>query len=194
VPFIADVFTNRLGLFKQAWELLTGTIQDNRKNFEPLLNLLKSVWAFVKDFLAPILNTALVAAFKLIVEAINLVIKGLGFLINALKPVIDLISSLFNGISRVAGFLGLGGGSSPTVSSGFGNITLPGGGSVPTLPTVNTTGATKPTVVNNTVNVNGTVVDPEGTARAVSKVVSKSVDRAGSLPLGGGGGFGLVFQ
>jgi hypothetical protein len=196
VPFIADVFTNRLGLFKQAWDLLTGTIQDNRKNFEPLLNLLKSVWAFVKDFLAPILNTALVAAFKLIVEAINLVIKGLGFLINALRPVIDLITSLFNGISRVAGFLGLGGGSTPTVSSGFGNITIPGGGSVPTLPTVPTgsLGSTKPAVVNNTVNVNGTVLDPEGTARAVSKVVSRSVDRAGSLPLGGGGGFGLVFQ
>jgi hypothetical protein len=196
VPFIADVFTNKLGLFKQAWDLLTGTIQDNRKNFEPLLTLLKAVWAFVKDFLAPILNTALRAAFILIVEAINLVIKGLGFLINALKPVIDLISSLFNGISKVAGFLGLGGGSTPTVSSGFGNITLPGGGSVPTLPTVDTSGATKPAVVNNTINVNGTVVDPEGTARAVAKVVTNSVNRTGQYAggFGGGGTFGVVFQ
>jgi hypothetical protein len=194
VPFIADVFTNRLGLFKAAWDTLTGTIKDNRANFEPLLTLFKAVFNFVKDFLAPILNTALVAAFKLIVEAINLVIKGLGFLINALKPVIDLISSLFNGVSKVAGFLGLGGRSTPTVSSGFGNITLPGGGSVPTLPTVQTGGRATPTVVNNTVNVSGALVDPEGTARAVSQVVSRSVDRAGSLPLGGGGGFGLVFQ
>ena len=196
VPFIADVFTNRLGLFKAAWDTLTGTIKDNRANFEPLLTLFKAVFNFVKDFLAPILNTALVAAFKLIVAAINLVIKGLGFLINALKPVIDLISSLFNGVSKVAGFLGLGGGSAPVVSSGFGNITLPGGGSVASLPTVPTSslGVNKPTVVNNTVNVTGTVVDPEGTARAVSKVVSRSVDRAGSLPLGGGSGFGLVFQ
>jgi hypothetical protein len=194
VPFIADVFTNRLTLFKAAWDTLTGTIKDNRANFEPLLTLFKAVFNFVKDFLAPILNTALVAAFKLIVAAIDLVIKGLGFLINALKPVIDLISSLFNGVSKVAGFLGLGGGSAPVVSSGFGNITLPGGGSVPTLPTVQTGGRATPTVVNNTVNVSGALVDAEGTARAVSKVVSGSVDRAGSLPLGGGGGFGLVFQ
>ena len=194
VPFIADVFTDRLKLFKQAWELLTGTIQDNRKNFEPLLNLLKAIWAFVKDFLAPILNSALRTAFILIVDAINLVIKGLGFLINALRPVIDLISSLFNGISKIAGFLGIGGGgSTPTVSSGFGNITIPGGGSVPSLPTVPTGGATKPTVVNNTVNVSGTVVDPEGTARAVAKVVNNSVSRSGGLSVGGGTNrFGLL--
>jgi hypothetical protein len=194
VPFIANVFTDKLGLFKQAWDLLTGTIQKNKDNFEPLLTLLKAVWQFIKDFLVPILNSALRTAFILIVEAINLVIKGLGFLIKALEPVIELVAKLFNGISKVAGFLGLGGGgSTPTVSSGFGNITLPGGGSVPTLPSV-PAGAGGPTVVNNTVNVSGTVVDPEGTARAVSKVISKSVDRAGSLPLAGGGGFGLVFQ
>jgi hypothetical protein len=143
--------------------------------------LFKSVYNFVKDFLAPVLNTALVAAFKLIVEAINLVIKGLGFLTNALRPVINLISQLFNGVSKVAGFLGLGGGSAPTLSSGFGNITLPSNGTQLSLPTVNSGGRTLSTIVNNTVNVTGTVVDPEGAARAIEQLLADSNARGGAL-------------
>jgi hypothetical protein len=181
VPFITEVFTERLGLLKAAWDTLTGTIKDNKANFEPLLTLFKSVYNFVKDFLAPVLNTALVAAFKLIVEAINLVIKGLGFLTNALRPVINLISQLFNGVSKVAGFLGLGGGSAPTLSSGFGNITLPSNGTQLSLPTVNSGGRTLSTIVNNTVNVNGTVVDPEGAARAIEQLLADSNARGGAL-------------
>lgn len=185
VPFIANVFTNRLGLFKAAWETLTATIKDNKENFEPLLSLLKSVWAFVRDFLAPVINIVLVAAFKLVVQAINAVIKGLAFLVSALRPVISLIESLFNGISKVAGFLGLGGGSSPVASSGFGNITLPTGIRVPNLPAVSSGSSSnnRPAVVNNTVNVNGTVSDPEGAARAVASVIRNSSSRAGLIGL-----------
>jgi hypothetical protein len=181
VPFITEVFTERLGLLKAAWDTLTGTIKDNQANFEPLLTLFKSVYNFVKDFLAPVLNTALVAAFKLIVEAINLVIKGLGFLTNALRPVINLISKLFDGVSKVAGFLGLGGGSAPTLSSGFGNITLPSNGTQLSLPTVTSGGRTLSTIVNNTVNVTGTVIDPEGAARAIEQLLADSNARGGAL-------------
>ena len=67
---------------------------------------------------------------------------------------------------------------------------------MPSLPT-GATGGNRPTVVNNnTVNVSGGVVDPEGTARAVAQVVNNSVTRSGGLTVGGGGSalFGLVFQ
>ena len=37
---------------------------------------------------------------------------------------------------------------------------------------------------NVTINVNGTVVDPEGAARAIQTVLQKSAGRAGNLPLG----------
>lgn len=188
--FLQNLFVPIIGVFDDAFKLLSKTIINNKDNFEPLLNLLKSLWAFIKDFLAPIVGVTLKAAFTIIVDAINLVIKGIGFLINALQPAIDLISSLFNGISRVAGFLGIGGGggsSAPTINAP--SIRgLETAGRVPTLPTVQVGGGgnNRPTVVNNTVNVSGTIADPEGTARAVAKVVNDSVSRSGGLSVGGG--------
>jgi hypothetical protein len=192
--FLKSLFGPIVEAIQDRFKNLSGVVTENRNNFKPLFDLLKALWAFVKDFLAPIIGVVLAKAFNIIITVIDLVIKGIGFLIQALKPAIDLVASLFNGVSKVAGFLGLGGDSKST--SGFGNISIPSGGSIPTLPTTSPT-TTSPTTVNNTVNVTGTVLDPEGTARTVTKVLTDSVNRAGTYSggAGGGGTFGLlVFQ
>ena len=194
--FLQNLFTPVLSVLAAGYRSVFKTVEQNAESLKPLLNLLKAVWAFIKDFLAPVLGTALKAAFLVIANTIEIVIKALARFIDFVRPVIDLVASLFNGISKVAGFLGIGGNSS--VPSG--NINVGGsirqaesGISLPNLPT-GATGANKPTVINNnTVNVSGTVVDPEGTARAVAKVVNDSVGRSGGLNVGGGTNvFGLL--
>ena len=195
--FLQNLFTPILSVLTDGYKAVFQAVKNNSESLQPLLNLLKAVWAFIKDFLAPVLGTALKAAFLVIANTIEIVINALARFIDFIKPVINLVTDLFNGISRVAGFLGIGGGkSSPVQSSGFGNIQIPGSGSINTVPTIpsGAAGGNRPTVVNNnTVNVSGTVVDPEGTARAVAKVVNNSVNRSGGLSVGGGTNrFGLL--
>ena len=191
--FLQNLFNPILGVIRGAFATLSQTVINNRASFEPLLNLLKALWNFIKDFLAPIIGTTLKAAFLVIANVIDTVIKALARFIDFIQPVINLVSDLFNGISKVAGFLGIGGGggTAPTVNVPSSIRAAERGISVPTLP-IGSTGGTKPTVVNNnTVNVSGTVLDPEGTARAVAKVVNDSTNRAGN---GAGGGLlGLNF-
>lgn len=194
--FLQNLFKPILSVLVAAFQSVTQTVRDNRQSFEPLLNLLKALWAFTKDFLAPIFGTTLKAAFLVVANVIETVIKAIARFIDFIKPAINLIADLFNGISQVAGFLGIGGGG----GGGGGTINVGGsirqaenGISVPNLPS-GATGGNRPTVVNNnTVNVSGTVVDPEGTARAVAKVVNNSVNRSGGLSVGGGTNrFGLL--
>ena len=193
--FLQNLFTPILSVLTDGYKAVFAAVEANSESLKPLLNLLKAVWAFIKDFLAPVLGTTLKAAFLVIANTIEIVINALARFIDFIRPVINLVTDLFNGISRVAGFLGIGGGngSSPTITAPTSIRSIENGISVPTLPT-GAAGGNRPTVVNNnTVNVSGTVVDPEGTARAVAKVVNNSVNRSGGLSVGGGTNrFGLL--
>lgn len=195
--FLKNLFVPIISILDDAFKFLTEKIKQNKSNFEPLLDLFKNVWKFVKDFLAPVIGTTLKTAFTIIIDAIGVAITWLGKFIDFIKPVLDLIGSLLNGISKVAGFLGIGGGGGGATG---GNINVGGsirqaeqGISLPKLPTNIGGGGRGTSIVNNTVNVSGTVLDPEGTARAISKVVNDSVSRSGGLAVGGGTNrFGLL--
>jgi hypothetical protein len=144
-------------------------VMDNREAFSAL-------WSFAKNVLAPFMG----GAFKVAFEVIGTVI---GTTVNAVGKLISAFQTLFEWGSKVAGFLGFGGGStksssvttpsSPTTTTPF---TIP-----PIMPTTKGLMASKPMVTNN-ITVNG-AIDSESAARQIVQVLNQSSYR-GSLGAG----------
>jgi hypothetical protein len=136
----------------------------------------KALWSFTKNILAPFIG----GAFKVAFEVIGTVI---GTTVNAVGRLISAFQTLFEWGSKVAGFLGFGGGStksssvttpsSPTTTTPF---TIP-----PIMPTTKGLMASKPMVTNN-ITVNG-AIDSESAARQIVQVLNQSSYR-GSLGAG----------
>lgn len=185
--FLKNLFLPIISVLDDAFRFLSDKVKQNKASLQPLLDLFKNVWRFVKDFLAPVIGTVLKTAFTLIVESIGVAITALGKFIDFIRPVLDLIGRLLGGIVNLGKAIGIGGGgaSGGSINTGGSIRQAESGFRVPTVP-VGAIGSGSSVVNNNTVNVNGTVLDPEGTARAVSKVVNDSVGRSGGLSVGGG--------
>jgi hypothetical protein len=143
-------------------------VMDNEKAF-------KALWSFTKNILAPFIG----GAFKVAFEVIGTVI---GTTVNAVGRLISAFQTLFEWGSKVAGFLGFGGGSSTSSSapapktSSTTPFTIP-----PIMPTTKGFVAGGSTVTNN-ITVNG-AIDSESAARQIVQVLNQSSYR-GSLGAG----------
>lgn len=157
--FVKAFFIPMFGTLKDAFNTVKDAIDDNRENIQPLLDLFKDLWRFVKDNIVPILGTVLVNTVKTaataiatairvvspIIEtvtgairtAINLAIDGINLLIAAYNKVNFIIPGAKD-VSPLTK-LGAGGtsaaGFSGTMPSGASFSTSSGGGSTTPTPT-----------------------------------------------------------
>ncbi len=213
IPAIADfssnigdnlgpVFSNFFGIvkaiaipiiegLKSAFDTVSDAVRKNKDGLSDAKNLFEDVFAFIKNYLAPVLGTVL----KLALEAVGGVLAGLitGFsklasfissVVERIKDLIKLVKEnpLIKGIGSVIdNIFGGGRAAGGPVTSG---TTYLVGEKGPELFTPNTSGAIIPNGAGRsgaTINltVNG-AIDPEGTARTIVDVLNRATARGGS--------------
>lgn len=92
VPTIRDFFRPVIEIIIIGVEFLTKKVRENAEGFNTFLGIVNQVWQFLKTYVIPLFQTALVTA-------INLVFRQIGTLIDAFGKVFEIIS-------KVARFLG----------------------------------------------------------------------------------------
>ena len=108
--FIKAFFVPMFGTLKDAFNTVRDAIQDNRENIQPLLDLFKDLWEFVKDNIVPILGTVLVntvktaataiaTAIRLVSPIIEAVTDGIRTAINLAIDGINLLISAYNKVN-----------------------------------------------------------------------------------------------
>ena len=188
IPMWQNILTPIINGLRTAFEKVAAKIDANSEKLKPLLKLFYAVWGFIRDKLAPVIGTILG--------------KALEFMGNYLATAIDLISSLvdwFDKVIRRVGEFTSAIANSP-VGQFVGNVVsnLFGGGRAnggpvlagtsylvgergPEIFTPGRSGMITPNGGGNiTVNINGTLLDPEGAARAIRKVLRESTLRTGA--------------
>ena len=197
IPAMRDFFTPIINGLRDAFEQVTVKIKENEEQLKPLLAFFRTVATFVRDVLAPVLGVVLGAAFKVMAQALGIIIDNLVIFvttINAaytgLKKLIKLMDEnpLVLSSSGAVGFglqkiFGGGRANGGPVSSGTSYMVGERG---PELFVPNTSG----TIITNgggggsTINltVNG-AIDAEGTDRTIVDVLNRSFSRGtlGSL-------------
>jgi hypothetical protein len=202
IPAISAFLTPVIDGLRSAFEKVTEKLTENEEKLKPLVALFKTVAAFVRDFLAPVIGTQLKFAFNALGTALSIIIDNFATLV-------DTVNNAYNAIKRLVKFidenpLALG----STGVAGFGLQKLFGGGRAmggpvnagtsymvgergPELFTPNTNGTIIPnnrlsasamggTVINLTVNG---AIDSESTARQIVTILNNSSAR-GTLGAG----------
>jgi hypothetical protein len=198
IPAMRDFFTPIINGLRDAFEQVTVKIKENEEQLKPLLAFFRTVATFVRDVLAPVLGVVLGAAFKVMAQALGIIIDNLVIFvttINAaytgLKKLIKLMDEnpLVLSSSGAVGFglqkiFGGGRANGGPVSSGTSYMVGERG---PELFVPNTSGTIIPNGsggAGSTINltVNG-AIDAEGTARTIVDVLNRSFSRGtlGSL-------------
>lgn len=192
IPIIQSVLTPIINGLGSAFETVNSKIAENQEKLQPLVPLFKTIAAFVRDVLAPLIGKQLKLAF----EALGI---ALGIIIDNFATMVDLANKAYNALNRLVKFINdnpiaLG----STGVAGFGLQRLFGGGRAmggpvnagtsyvvgergPELFVPNTAGTIVPNGGGgrgNTINVtvNG-AIDAEGTARTIVDVLNRSFSR-----------------
>jgi phage-related protein len=203
IPAISAFLTPVIDGLRSAFEKVTTKLQENEEKLKPLVALFKTVAAFVRDYLAPVIGTQLKFAFDTLGTA-------LGIIIDTFATLVDTVNKAYNAIKKLADFIKDNPSvlSGPTGIAGFGLQKLFGGGRAmggpvssgttymvgergPELFTPNTNGTIIPnnrlggasaggTVINLTVNG---AIDSESTARQIVTILNNSAAR-GTLGAG----------
>lgn len=92
IPTLQAALKPVLDLIVTGLQFLVQKVKDNKEGFEAFIGVVKGVWEFIKQYLVPLFQGALLTA-------INLVFRAIGFLIDA-------FSAVFKIIQTVAKFLG----------------------------------------------------------------------------------------
>jgi hypothetical protein len=144
---------------------VTDAFQRNKEKLQPLLDLFVAFYKFAQEFLIPILAQGLGGALKIIGFIIGGTIDIIGTLVKAIDDIIKRIDSFIekitNALSRVKEFFSV---SDTDFSPASGIASARGLG-------------TQPTIVNN-YNIK-TAVDPQATARAITKVTNSAFKTTG---------------
>jgi len=184
IPLFVKIYEKIVPVLVDAFERIKKKVEENEESLKPLLETLKTVWEFISNTFIPLALEAVIVNFESAVKAVELFIDALGILMDTIKPILEALESMVDLLSRVGSFLFGGGG-------GGGG----GGGSMPSVPSAPSVPQPLPPGVMSTIasatgmggsvtiNVNGTVLDPEGTARAIQSVLVNSASRAGALSL-----------
>lgn len=179
VDFIVNSVLPNLSKFASFFDPIKEAIIRNKDSFEILIN-------FLKDTVIPILVDRLANALEIIakvagfvLDVIAKVIDGINTAVNVARSAINNLISAYNAIpllpniatagSSVASTSARVAAASSAVSQGY-NAYGTGGAFAELAPKASST----------TIIVNG-AIDPEGTARSVSKVINNSSNRVGSL-------------
>ncbi len=193
VPAISALLTPVIDGLRSAFEKVTTKLAENEEKLKPLVALFKTVAAFVRDYLAPVIGTQLKFAFTALGTALSIIIDNFATLVST-------VNNAYNAIKRLVKFIdenpiALG----STGVAGFGLQKLFGGeramgGPVnagtsymvgergPELFMPNTNGTIIPnnklsgggTVINLTVNG---AIDGESTARQIVRILNDSQAR-----------------
>jgi hypothetical protein len=158
---LIPIFEGVLSIFNK----VKGAVMANEEAFAGL-------WSFLKNYLAPFLG----GAFRISLEVIGTVISTT---VSAVGKLISAFQTLFEWGSKVAGFLGFGGGASNISMT----TTNPGTTNAPFVPMAPSGGYSGQAVnYNNNITVNG-AIDSESTARQIVDVLNQSSYR-GTLGAG----------
>lgn len=98
IPALGAIFGPALKGFANAFTTIKNAVASNSEELAPFFSLLKSIWTFVKDNLAPLLG----GAFKLALEGVGLIVAGL---VNTFSKFVGFLTSAFNGIKKIVDFI-----------------------------------------------------------------------------------------
>jgi len=193
IPTISAILTPVIDALRTSFEQVTTKLAENEEKLKPLVALFKTVAAFVRDYLAPVIGTQLKFAFTALGTALSIIIDNFATLVST-------VNNAYNAIKRLVKFIdenpiALG----STGIAGFGLQKLFGGGRAmggpvnagttymvgergPELFMPNTSGTIVPnnrlssqgTVINLTVNG---AIDGESTARQIVRILNDSQAR-----------------
>jgi len=191
-PILNNVFIPIVKALFKAWTTVADSFKDNEEKLRPLLDLFRTVFNFVKTYLAPILIDVLGKALQFVAGVISTVIGLFANLVNVVNSVVNAIKAVASAGSAIGGAiggaLGFGGGRAAggPVSAGTAYVVGERGPElfVPGLSgSIIPNGAGGGTTINLTVNG---AIDAEGTARTIIDVLNRSTARGtlGSLAFG----------
>jgi hypothetical protein len=193
IPTISALLTPVIDALRTSFEQVTTKLAENEEKLKPLVALFKTVAAFVRDYLAPVIGTQLKFAFTALGTALSIIIDNFATLVST-------VNNAYNAIKRLVKFIdenpiALG----STGVAGFGLQQLFGGGRAmggpvnagtsyivgergPELFMPNASGTIIPnnklsgggTVINLTVNG---AIDGESTARQIVRILNDSQAR-----------------
>jgi phage-related protein len=193
IPTISAILTPVIDALRTSFEQVTTKLAENEEKLKPLVALFKTVAAFVRDYLAPVIGTQLKFAFTALGTALSIIIDNFATLVST-------VNNAYNAIKRLVKFIdenpiALG----STGIAGFGLQKLFGGGRAmggpvnagtsyvvgergPELFMPNASGTIIPnnklsgggTVINLTVNG---AIDGESTARQIVRILNDSQAR-----------------
>lgn len=192
---------------RAVFEKVTSKIGENRESFSTLLGVIKPFVEFLITRVYPVVGTMVGGALKLLGEIIGNVIDGVGWLIRAIETLVGWFQKVKSGVDRVLGPLGRFVDMAGRAISAAGNVRgavtggvramIPGlaAGGIVTAPTLAVVGeGREPEAVlplskldamlgggggGVTINVTGTMLDPEGVARAVEQALHDARRRTG---------------
>jgi uncharacterized membrane protein len=98
IPAITSIVKPILEGLASAFGTIKKAVSDNSEELTPFFNLLKGIWNFIKDYLAPILG----GAFKVALQGIGTIIAGL---VTAFSNFVGFLTSAFNGIKKIVDFI-----------------------------------------------------------------------------------------
>jgi hypothetical protein len=188
IPAIVSVVKPAFEGLQIAFSLVSKAIKDNEDKLVPFFVLIKQVYAFVLNFLAPVFGTILKTAFIVIGELISGLITGFGLVADVITTVIDAIKALINIVRNNPLVRGI----SNLIENTFGGGRALGGSVIggtsylvgergAELFTPSQSGTVTPnnrlggnTIIN--LNVSG-AIDSEGTARTIINTLNNSFFR-----------------
>lgn len=182
-PILNTVFIPIVRALMKAFDTVALSVTNNEQKLKPLLELMRTIFNFSKNYLAPILINVLGKAFQFVAGVISNVIglfANLVNIINAAVNAIRTVASVGAGIGgAIGGALGFGGGRAMggPVSSGTAYVVGERG---PELFVPGKSGSIVPNGGRggNTINltVNG-AIDSESTARQIVTILNDSFAR-----------------
>ena len=191
MKFVVNVVTTILGPafegLKTAFETIKKAIDDNSESFKPLIDLIKSVASWIGDNLAPVIGAIVKGQLEMFGVILGKIIGFIADIISGITTVIAKVKAFGTALGNsaigdfVGGLFGGGKASGGPVKKGTTYLVGENGpelftpsGSGNIIPNGGTGGG------NVTINVTGTMMDPEGVARAVALALRNSANRGGS--------------
>ena len=187
IPAWKNELTPIIHSLKDAFEKVASKIDANSEKLKPLYNLFLTIWGLIRDKIAPVIGTVLGKAFEILGSAIGGVIDLVANLVDGFNKVITSIADFVRAVANSP----IGSAISTVVGAVFGGGRASGGPVVagttylvgergPELFTPSTSGTITPNGLGQiTININGALLDPEGTARALRQVLTSSALRTG---------------
>jgi len=192
VPILNTAFIPIVKALFKAWNTVADSVKKNEDDLRPLLDLFKTVFNFVKVYLAPLFVNVLSVALQAVAGVVSTLIglfANLVGIINAAVNAIKAVASAGKAIGgAIGGALGFGGGRATggPVSAGTAYVVGERG---PELFVPGSSGSIIPNGAGGGTTINLTVngaIDAEGTARTIIDVLNRSTARGtlGSLAFG----------